>query len=71
MKQHIIAFASVTYAEKARVLFNKNGIQAVTRRTPKTIASGCGYSVIASAPADRLVKILEDNRIPYRSISEK
>ena len=70
MKKHIIAFASVTFAGKAKALFNKAGIAADIRRTPRNIAGGCGYSVTASAPAEMLTGILERNNIPYKSISE-
>lgn len=70
MKKHIVAFASVTFANKARAALNRAGIPASIRRTPKNIASGCGYSVVASAPAETIVRILGENRIPYRSINE-
>ncbi|MGN1089345.1 MAG: DUF3343 domain-containing protein [Huintestinicola sp.] len=70
MKQNIIAFATVTYANKAKALFSKAGISAEIIRTPRTVAGGCGYSITASAPVDRMVRILEDNGIPYKSVSE-
>ncbi|MCM1523335.1 MAG: DUF3343 domain-containing protein [Ruminococcus sp.] len=70
MKKYIIAFASVTYANKAKTFLGNAGIRSEIRRTPRNVAGGCGYSVTAGAPADKIIRILEDNRIPYRSISE-
>ena len=70
MTKHIIAFASVTYANKAKALFNKAAISARVVRTPSALAGGCGYSVIAAAPCDQLTAILESNNIRYKSISE-
>lgn len=70
VKKHIVAFASVTFASKAKALLNKAGITAEIIRTPRNIAGGCGYSVTAAAPAEKITKILEDNNIPYKSISE-
>lgn len=70
MKKHIAAFSSVTYANKAKAAFNKYGISARIQRTPKNLAGGCGYSVIADTSAERLKRILEENGIQYKSISE-
>lgn len=70
MNKHIIAFASVTYANKAKELFKKQGINASVIRTPKTMAGGCGYSVIAYASPEKLKDILEKNSVPFKSISE-
>ncbi len=70
MEKHIIAFASVTLANKAKSLFSKYGISAEIRRTPRNIAGGCGYSVVAAAPADRLSAILEKNDLAYKTIGE-
>lgn len=69
MNKHIIAFASVTYANKAKSVFEKNGISAEVRRTPGSLFRGCGYSVTVTGRTDRLVRIMEDNGISYRSIS--
>lgn len=69
MNKHIIAFASVTYANKAKSVFEKNGIPAEVKRTPGSLFRGCGYSVTVTGRIDRLVRIMEDNGISYRSIS--
>ena len=68
--KHIIAFASVTYAGKAKSALNKSGYSAEIKRTPRNIASGCGYSVITDAPSVALTKLMEENNIPYKTISE-
>lgn len=69
VNKHIIAFASVTYANKAKSVFEKYGISAEVKRTPGSLFRGCGYSVTVEGRSDRLVKIMEDNGISYRSIS--
>ena len=69
VNKHIIAFASVTYANKAKSVFEKYGIPAEVKRTPGSLFRGCGYSVTVEGRSDRLVKIMEDNGISYRSIS--
>ncbi len=70
MKQHIVAFASVTYANKAKAVLNREGIRAQVRRTPAGFSGGCGFSVIAAASASSITNILERAGIPYKSISE-
>lgn len=70
VRMHIIAFASVTFANKAGALLNRAGYPAAVKRTPSNVYSGCGYSVVSSAPVEELIKILENNKIPYKSISE-
>ncbi|MGN0642500.1 MAG: DUF3343 domain-containing protein [Huintestinicola sp.] len=70
MKKYTVAFASITYASKAKAVLEENGINAVIGRTPKSLAGGCGYSVTAEASADRITALLEKNNIRYRSITE-
>lgn len=70
MKKHIAAFASVTYANKANAVLTRYGIPAKVSRTPRTLAGGCGYSVTAECSAERLKRILDENGITYKSISE-
>ncbi|MGN0666250.1 MAG: DUF3343 domain-containing protein [Huintestinicola sp.] len=68
--KHTIAFASLTHANKAKAVFSEYGIPSEVIRTPKTPASGCGYSVIADAPPELLISIMGHNNLHYRSISE-
>ncbi len=70
MKKHIAAFASYTLAVKAQAALRNAGIPSEIRRTPVNIAGGCGYSIVAAAPADTIINVLDNNRIPYKSISE-
>ena len=70
MQKHIIAFASVTFANKAKPVLIKAGHSAEIRRTPANIAHGCGYSVLTDAPSAELIKLMEDNKIPYKTVSE-
>lgn len=69
MNKHIIAFASVTQANKAKSVFERYGLKAEVKRTPGTLFRGCGFSVDVEGRSDRLVKIMEDNGISYKSIS--
>lgn len=71
MKKYIIAFASVTYANKAETLFNKMGVAAKIIRTPGKVAGGCGYSIVLSADPVFIMRTLEKNGIPYKGISEE
>lgn len=70
IKKHIIVFPSYTYCGKAKAVFDKNKIISEIIRTPRNIAGGCGYSVVASAPSERLTKLLENEHITYKTISE-
>ena len=70
MSSYTIAFPSATYAAKAARLLGAEGIRTEIIRTPRTLAKGCGYSVIAYAEADRTAKILEDSGMNYRAVSE-
>ncbi len=69
VNKHIIAFASVTQANKAKSVFERYGLKAEVKRTPGTLFRGCGFSVAVEGRSDRLVKIMEDNGISYKSIS--
>jgi len=70
MHKLIMAFASVTFANKAKTVLNKSGYSAQIRRTPSNIAHGCGYSIITNAPSAELIRLMEDNNIPYKTVSE-
>ena len=48
----------------------KGGLPGERRCTPANIAHGCGYSVLTDAPSAELIKLMEDNKIPYKTVSE-
>ena len=61
---------SITYAYKAKALFDRNGIRCDVVRTPKNLGSGCGYSVSVRASAETAAALLDKNRIPHKSSYE-
>ncbi len=67
MKYTLLAVSSITYAMKAKKLLNGMGIFCEVSKTPKNLASGCGYSVrIRDNPGDNpdyVTGILEKNGI--------
>lgn len=71
MKRYTIAFSSVTVAMKAQSVFRSEGIRAEVIRTPKNLASGCGYSLVFDGDIDAALNILENKGIKYKAISEK
>lgn len=71
MKRYTIAFSSVTLAMKAQSVFRSEGIRAEVIRTPKNLASGCGYSLVFDGDIDTAINIMENKGIKYKAISEK
>lgn len=70
MKKYTVAFPSVTIASKAKYVLETAGYEARLIRTPKTLASGCGYSVATNANAAAITSLLEQYGINYKAISE-
>ena len=71
MTKTYIAMTSITYAYKAKTLFERSGIRCDVIRTPKNIGSGCGYSVAVRTTADRAAALLDKHNIPHKSSYEK
>ena len=67
MNKCYVALTSITYAMKAKDMFERNGIRCDVVRTPKNIGSGCGYSVAVRTNAAKAEALLRDNRIPFKS----
>ena len=70
MKKYTIAFSSVTVAMKAQGVFRSEGIGTEVIRTPKNLASGCGYSLIYYGDIDTAMGILEKRGIKCKAIME-
>lgn len=70
MNRYVFAVPSVTIALRAKDLLRSEGYDATVSRTPKTLASGCGYSVITSAEADAASEIFEKNGIKIRAVGK-
>ncbi|MCC8195866.1 MAG: DUF3343 domain-containing protein [Ruminococcus sp.] len=66
MKYTLLAVSSITYAMKAKKLLNGMGIFCEVSRTPKNLASGCGYSVRIRDNPDYVTGILEKNVIAVK-----
>ena len=45
MTYTLIAVSSITYAMKAKRLLNNMGYYCEIEKTPKNLATGCGYSI--------------------------
>ncbi|MBQ6675092.1 MAG: DUF3343 domain-containing protein [Ruminococcus sp.] len=67
MPKSLIAMTSITYAMKAKRLLNEKGIYCEVVRTPKNLATGCGYSLSVTKDPREIILVLEDNGIPHRS----
>lgn len=70
MKRYTITFSSITIAMKAQSVFRSEGIRTEIIRTPKNLASGCGYSLIYDGDLETAMYILENRGIKFKSIME-
>lgn len=70
MKKYTIAFSSVTVAMKAQSVLRNAGYRTDIIRTPKNLASGCGYSLIFQGDINAVTDILERKGIKFKSIME-
>lgn len=70
MKSYTIALASITYAMKAQALLRDEGIKSEVIRTPKNLASGCGYSVRAWGDIENITAVLNSGGITSRGFIE-
>lgn len=70
MKQLLITFRSVTYAQRGERLLTAAGIRCVIQRTPKWMEQqGCGYSLrLQWEDGERAVGLLRREGIPLRRV---
>ena len=66
MKLYLIAMRSITYAIKAKELLNKLGLFCEIEKTPKDLASGCGYSIKVRDEPEKIKKLLKERGIGWR-----
>lgn len=71
MKKYTIAFGSVTIAMKAQSVFRAEGYRTEIIRTPRNLASGCGYSLVFEGDIETATGILEKRGIKFKSIMEQ
>ena len=68
MKKTYIAMTSITYAYKAKTLFEREGIHCDVIRTPRNIGSGCGYSLETDSDPYTVTKMLIKNGIKFKEV---
>ncbi len=62
-----ITFRSITYAQRAQILLERQGIRTYLLRTPRAMAKGgCGYSLRTGEA--RTVEALREAGIPYLAL---
>lgn len=66
MKLYLIAMRSITYAIKAKELLNKLGLFCEIEKTPRDLASGCGYSIKVRDEPEKIKKLLKERGIGWR-----
>lgn len=69
MKYTLLAVSSITYAMKAKRLLNNMGYYCEIERTPKNLASGCGYSLRIRDDPSVITPILDRNGISVKAKS--
>lgn len=66
MNKAVIRFSSVTYALKAKEIAEKNGGRATLRRNPIPRKNeGCGYSLVVIGNVEKIINMLNLNRVRF------
>ena len=70
MKTFLITFRSITWAQRAEAVFQRQGIRAFVRRTPRWMEErGCGYALEAKlGELASGTQLLEKQGIPYKRV---
>ncbi len=70
MRLYFITFRSVTFAQRAEKLLNKQGYRASLMRTPRWMEEqGCGYALkLWAQDVLPVVKLLRENKIQLRKV---
>ena len=70
MKEWLITFRSITFAQRGERAMKKNGIPCALQRSPKAISQrGCGYCLrMWERDAIRAVGILQKEQLPYEKV---
>ena len=59
----LTAVSSITYANKAKKILNDRGYFCEIEKTPRNLASGCGYSIRTLASHQEIAPILAESGI--------
>lgn len=70
MPTYLIALTSITYAIKAQNLLKSMGYYCEIQRTPKTLGTGCGYSIRVKGDVSTALRILENASIGQNGYME-
>ena len=70
MKEWLITFRSITFAQRGERAMRKNGVPCALQRSPKAISQrGCGYCLrLTDRNAIRAVGILQKEQLRYEKI---
>lgn len=70
MKEWLVTFRSVTFAQRGERTMRKHGINCILQRSPKTISQrGCGYCLrLRDRDAIRAVGILQKEQLAYEKV---
>ena len=70
MRNYLITFRSVTYAQRGEAVLRSAGVFATLQRAPRHLEErGCGYSLsIHKTDISRALEILRTRQIPFRKV---
>lgn len=70
MKQYVITFRSITYAQRGERLLRAEGLRCSLRRTPRWMEEqGCGYSLrFRTDRPEQAAQMLNRAGIPWRKL---
>lgn len=70
MNRYTIAFNSITIAMKAQNVLRSKGLFTEIIRTPKNLASGCGYSIVLNGDIEEAIDYLEKSSIRHKAVMQ-
>lgn len=70
MKYCLITFRSVTPAQSAELLLQRNGVNCSLQRTPRSMAQrGCGYCLrVRYTDAPRCVQLFREKGVAFQKV---
>lgn len=70
MKEWLVTFRSVTFAQRGERAMQRHGIHCMLQRSPKAISQrGCGYCLrLRDQDAIRAVGILQKEQLAYEKV---
>lgn len=70
MRDYLITFRSVTYAQRGERMLTRAGFRCSVQRTPRWMEEqGCGYSLhLRTGEIGRVVQLLQEEELPLRRV---